>query len=163
MKKSIELILLVITSVAAFFLLRNLYNDYMFHKKPLPQSYLNEIKLVENEILNNMQREFGYQIKFPIIITDKIPGKIYGVTSHDKYGNIKIYLNKKIMKESFSYILSDVIAHEYAHAFLFHGNYYANGGEGHSDIWKQTCDKLGGANCRRYVDSHDVIMNKLPF
>lgn len=163
MQKKIQRIFIVISTIALIILLRNLYVSYRFDTQPIPESFVAEIEAVEQDVLNNMQRSFGFRYQVPIIITDKIPGKVYGVTSKNKQGQVNIYLNKKVMKESFDYILSDVIAHEYAHALLFKSGYYASGGEGHSDTWLKTCEKLGGSKCQRYVDSHDVIMKKLPF
>lgn len=163
MQRKIQKIFIVISSVALLILIRNVYVSYQFDNQPLAQSFYEEIELVEQDVLDNMERSFGFRYKVPLLITDEIPGKIYGVTAKDKQGQITIYLNKKVMKESFDYILSDVIAHEYAHALLFKSGYYDKGGEGHSDVWEKTCEKLGGAKCQRYVDSHDVIMQKLPF
>ena len=163
MQRKIQRIFIAISSVALLVLIRNMYVSFQFDTKPLPQSFYEDIALVEQDILDNMERAFGFRYQVPLLITDKIPGKIYGVTAKDEQGKITIYLNKKIMKESFDYILSDVIAHEYAHALLFKRGYYDKGGDGHSSLWQKTCEKLGGAKCQRYVDSHDVIMQKLPF
>ena len=161
MQKKIQSIFIFISVVACIIFFRNIYVNYQFDSQPLGETYLREIDRVEVKILDNMYQVYGFKARFPIVITDKIPGKIYGVTVLDQEGVITIYLNKKVMKESFDYVLSDVIAHEYAHALLFKKGHIAK--EGHSALWQQTCTKLGGANCQKYVDSHDVIMNKLPF
>lgn len=161
--KKIQTIFAFVVFVALIFLGVNLYSSYSFKNNPLSTSYQEAIVKKEQEVLAHMKKNFGYMLKVPIVISDKIPGRVYGVTSYDKNGKIKIHLNKKVMKESFEYIISDVIAHEYAHALLFKNGYYARGGERHSKQWQQTCVKLGGANCQKYVDSHDVIMGKLPF
>lgn len=163
MIKKIQVIFLIVSLLAVIVLLRNWYNTYNFKNNPISQEYQDAIALEEQRVLNNMVKSFGYKYKVPIIITDKIPGKVYGVTSLDNDGNIKIYLNKKVMKESVDYILSDVIAHEYAHALLFKEGAYKNKSDGHSKLWQNTCVKLGGAKCAKYVNSHDVIMGKLPF
>lgn len=120
------------------------------------------IKSKEQDVLNHMQQNFGFRYKFPLIITDKIPGRLYGLTSYEN-GHITIYLNKKAMQESLDYILSDVIAHEYAHALLFKLHKSSNENDGHSKLWQDTCKKLGGKDCRRYVNQHEIIMSKLPF
>lgn len=161
--KKIQLIFGFLIVIALGFLVRNLYSSYEFKHTPLSPSYQEALIKEEQRILHNMKKNFGYMTKFPLIVSDKIPGKIYGLTSQNEAGKVVIYLNKKIMQESFDYIISDVIAHEYAHALLFANGYYAKGGKGHSDIWKQTCVKLGGANCGQYVDVEDVIRGKLPF
>lgn len=110
-----------------------------------------------------MKKHFGFKFRVPIVVTDKIPGRIYGVTALKEDGSIVIYLNKKVMKESMDYMLLDVIAHEYAHALLFKSGEYKSSKDGHCALWQSTCVKLGGKNCQKYVDSHDVIMRKLPF
>ncbi|MEN4046177.1 MULTISPECIES: SprT-like domain-containing protein [Sulfurimonas] len=109
-----------------------------------------------------MQDNFGFIYRFPIIITDKVPGRLYGLTSY-KNGKIKIFLNKKVMQESMPYMISDVIPHEYAHALLFKLHQNAVRNDGHSRLWQETCKSLGGKNCRRYVDQKEIIMSKMPF
>lgn len=161
--KKIQIIFVIILLIALAILFRNWYSSYSFKKNPISQKYQLLIKQEEQRILSNMQKNFGFTYQFPLIVTDKIPGKIYGVTFLDNSGDIKIYLNKKVMKESMEYIISNVIAHEYAHALLFKRRSYKNKSDGHSKLWQNTCIKLGGAKCEKYVNSHDVIMNKLPF
>lgn len=163
MIKKIQVIFLIVSLLAGIILVRNWYNSYSFKNSSISQEYQDAIALEEQRVLNNMEKSFGFKYKVPIIITDKIPGKVYGVTSLDIDGQIKIYLNKKVMQESIEYILSDVIAHEYAHALLFKTRQYKNSSDGHSSLWQNTCVKLGGAKCTKYVNSHDVIMGKLPF
>ena len=110
-----------------------------------------------------MQKHYGFAFKVPLLITDKISGKLYGVTSYEKDGTIKIYLNKKVMKESMEYMINNVIAHEYAHALLFKQRKYTNYKDGHSPLWEQACKNLGAHNCERYVNHNDVVLGKLPF
>ncbi|WP_226966463.1 SprT-like domain-containing protein [Sulfurimonas sediminis] len=140
----------------------NAYKSYQFKHNPLPQTYINQIQAKEQDVLQHMQDNFGFIYRFPIIITDKVPGRLYGLTSYEN-GKIKIFLNKKVMQESMPYMISDVIPHEYAHALLFklHQNVAGNGG--HSRLWQETCKSLGGKNCRRYVDQKEIIMSKMPF
>lgn len=161
--KKIQIIFIAFILLASFVLVYNLYDTYHFENNPISKKFQDAITKEEQRVLNNMQKNFGFSYKVPLIITDKIPGKIYGLTSLEENGNIVIYLNKKVMKESIEYILSDVIAHEYAHALLFMTKDYQHQKDGHSKLWQSTCTKLGGKNCQRYVDSHDVIMEKLPF
>jgi hypothetical protein len=160
LKKKMEFIFLATILVAGFFLAWNYYKTYSFKNNPLPPSYLKKIDLKEKEILANMQKYYGFIYRFPLIITDKIPGRLYGLTSY-RNGSIKIFLNKKVMQESFDYMLSDVIAHEYAHALVF--KISKNHNEGHSKLWQQTCQKLGGKNCQQYVDQKEIIMSKISF
>jgi len=160
--KRLELFFLTIILVAGAVLGLNYYNSYSFKHNPLPKTYLEKIKNKEKDVLNHMQKNFGFKIKFPLVITDKIPGKLYGLTSYEN-GKKTIYLNKKVMQESFAYILSDVIPHEYSHALLFalHRNSTVN--DGHSKLWQETCFKLGEKDCRQYVNQHEIIMSKMPF
>jgi len=161
--KKIQIIFLFISVIALAVLIRNLYSSYAFKNNPISQKYRQAIEQEEQRVLSNMQKKLGFTFRVPIIITDKIPGKIYGVTSLDEDGSIIIYLNKKVMKESMDYIISNVIAHEYAHALLFKSGDYEKTKDGHSALWKKTCVQLGGEKCQKYVNSHDVIMGKLPF
>ncbi len=116
----------------------------------------------EQDVLAHMQKNFGFTYKFPLIITDKVPGRLYGLTSYEN-GTIKIFLNKKVMQESMPYILSDVIPHEYAHALLFKLRQNSSGQGGHSKLWQDTCKKLGGKDCRRYVNQKEIVLSKMPF
>lgn len=131
-------------------------------KNPLPVEYQNAIAQEEKRVLAHMQKNYGFSKKFPLIVTDKIPGKLYGITALEKRGDIKIYLNKKVMKESFDYIIENVIAHEYAHAFLFFVD-KDQGPDGHGKIWQETCLNLGGRKCEKYVNAQDIVKGKLPF
>lgn len=109
-----------------------------------------------------MQKNFGVAYKFRLIITDEIPGRLYGLTSYE-HGKIEIYLNKKVMQESFDYVIDSVIAHEYAHALLFALGRDTHEHEGHSKEWQRTCELLGGQDCQQYVNQHEIIMSKMPF
>ena len=161
-KKKLEFIFLAMIIFSTVILMSNYYKSSSFKNNPLPQNYIDEIKAKEKDILQHMQINFGYTYKFPLIITDKIPGKLYGLTSY-KNQNIKIYLNKKVMQESFKYMIDSVIAHEYAHALLFKLHQNTNEKAGHSKKWQQTCIKLGGKDCQQYVDQKEIIMSKMPF
>ena len=162
LSKRLELLFLTIIILALSLLGYNYYKSYSFKHNPLPKSYLERIDKKEQDVLAHMQKNFGFQVEFPIIITDKIPGRLYGLTSYEN-SQIKIYLNKKVMQESMDYMIDSVIPHEYAHALLFYTHNNSNANDGHSKLWQQTCQKLGGKDCRRYVDQHEIIMSKLPF
>ncbi len=162
LRKKLELLFLTIIILALSILAYNYYQSYSFKHNPLPKSYLERITSKEKEVLSHMQKNFGFQVEFPIIITDKIPGRLYGLTSYEN-GHIKIYLNKKVMKESMNYMIDSVIAHEYAHALLFYTHKNSSANDGHSKLWRETCQKLGGKDCRQYVDQHEIIISKLPF
>ena len=163
MIKRLEKAFLAVIIFFSLYLLNNFYEDYSFKNNPIPKTMQEEIVKKEQEILHKMKINYGYSYKFPLIVTDKIPGKLYGLTSMDKRGNINIYLNKKVMRESFDYMLDTVIAHEYAHALLFKLNRDTKKDDGHSALWQEACTKLGGIKCQKYVNSQDVVMGKLPF
>jgi len=161
-KKKLELIFLTTIILAVLVLAYNYYNSYTFKHNNIPNSYKKRIFLKEQEVLDNMQKNYNIRIKFPLIVTDKFKGRLYGLTSYDK-GNIKIYLNKKVMKESLDYMINSVIAHEYAHALMFQRGYIHETREGHSKEWQKTCINLGGEDCRQYVNQKEIIMSKIPF
>jgi SprT protein len=161
--KKLQIIFANFSLLAVSILIRYWYSTYSFENNQIPEEYQFLIQKEEQRVLSNMQKNLGFKFQVPIIITDKIPGKLYGVTSLGKDGSIKIYLNKKVMKESMDYIIDNVIAHEYAHAVLFKTGDYKNFKDGHSKLWQKICVKLGGKKCQKYVNSHDVIMGKLPF
>ena len=160
LRKKLEFLFLTIIILALMLLGYNYYKTYTFKHNPLPKEYLERIAHKQNDILANMQKNFGFQVKFPIIITDKIPGRLYGLSSYEN-GHITIYLNKKVMFESMDYMVESVIAHEYAHALLFYLHKNTNERAGHSKLWKQTCQKLGGKDCRQYVNQKEVVLSKL--
>ena len=160
MKESLERIFLAIILFAMMILGYNYYGDYIF-ERDFEKRYLPSLQKKEMEILQNMQHHFGYAARFPIIITDKIPGRIYGLATFDKQKHVVIYLNKRIFKESFDYILDDVLAHEYAHALLLNRGYVDDTDGGHTVLWQRTCKALGGIHCERYVDRDDIVDRKL--
>ncbi|NOQ30646.1 MAG: sprT domain-containing protein [Helicobacteraceae bacterium] len=161
-KKKLELVFIFIALSAILFMAKNYYDEYQFKHNPIAQELLDRIYDKEREILTLMQQNYGYKVAFPIEVTDKIPSNLYGVTSSDSKGNIKILLNKKRFKESMDYIVESVLPHEYAHALIFKQGKY-RGSDGHSKAWQESCVKLGGVGCAKYVNSNDVIMGKLPF
>ena len=160
--KKLEIFFLTIIIISISVLALNYYNSYSFKHNPLPNSYLERIAAKEKDVLTHMQKNFGFQVKFPIIITDKIPGRLYGLSSYEN-GHITILLNKKVMQESMDYMIDSVIPHEYAHALLFYLHKNSNEKAGHSRLWQQTCLKLGGKDCRQYVNQQEIVMSKLPF
>jgi len=162
LSKKLEILFLAIILLALSILGYNYYKSYSFKHNPLPQSYLERIAAKEKDVLEHMQKNFGFQVQFPIIITDKIPGRLYGLSSYEN-GRITILLNKKVMQESMNYIIDSVIPHEYAHALLFYLHKNSNEKQGHSKLWRHTCQELGGKDCRQYVDQQEIILSKLPF
>jgi len=161
-KKKLEFIFISIMLIAIIFLGSNYYKSYAFKNNNIPKSYQKRITDKEKEVLQNMQKEFGFTFKVPLIVTDKFKGRLYGLTSY-RDSKIEIYLNKKVMQESMDYMVDSVIAHEYAHALMFKlGHLHVKDG-GHSKEWQIICQKLGGKDCQQYVDQQEIIMSKMPF
>ena len=161
-QKQLKLLFLLIMFVAFSFMGYNYYKTYQFFHNPLSKSITNRIDSKEKEILSLMQKNFNESISFPIIITEKIKGRLYGLTSYSS-GKIIIYLNKKVMLESLDYMIDSVLPHEYAHAYLFYKNDFSKEKDGHSQKWLETCKLLGGKDCRQYVNQHEVVMGKIEF
>jgi len=162
LQKQIGIFFLFVAIAAFSFVGYNYYRTYQFFHSPLSRSMMARIDSKEKEILSLMQKNFNESISFPVIVTDKIAGRLYGLTSYND-GKIVIYLNKKVMLESLDYIIDSVLPHEYAHAYLFYKNDFSNEKDGHSQRWVNTCKLLGGTDCHQYVNQHEVIMGKIPF
>ena len=160
--KKLETIFLLTIIIAISILGYNYYKSYTFKNNDISVQYKKLIKDKEIEVLQNMQSQFGFVFKVPLIVTDKFKGRLYGLTSY-KNGDIKIYLNKKVMQESMEYMVNSVIAHEYAHALMFKLGHIHTTKDGHSKEWQKTCVKLGGKDCQQYVDQREIIMSKMPF
>ncbi len=161
-KKKLEIFFIATVAIALLYLAYNIYTTQQFKSNDIPKSYKQRIYNKEQEVLSNMQKNFNITFQVPLIITDKFKGRLYGLTSY-KDGEIKIYLNKKVMQESMDYMVDSVIAHEYAHALMFKLGHLHTKNGGHSEKWRQTCVKLGGKDCRQYVNSQEIIMSKMPF
>ncbi|PHQ90554.1 MAG: sprT domain-containing protein [Sulfurimonas sp.] len=161
-KKKLEILFLLLILVSLAILINNYYQNYTFKNNDIPQSYKQRIADKEQEVLKYMQAHYNARFQFPLIVTDKFQGKLYGLTSYRK-GEIKIYLNKKVMQESMDYMVESVIAHEYAHALMFKFGFFETKSSGHSQKWKEICINLGGADCRQYVNRQEIILSKIPF
>ena len=161
-KKKLEIFFISIIAIALLYLANNIYTSQQFKNNPIPDSYKNRIEAKEAEVLNLMQKNYNITLDIPVIVTDKFKGRLYGLTSY-KDGQIKIYLNKKVMQESMDYIVESVIAHEYAHALMFKLGYMHTQDDGHSPQWQKMCVNLGGKDCQQYVDHQEIVMSKMPF
>lgn len=161
LKKKLEYTFLAIIAIFVLVLANNYHTTYTFKNNDIPQSYKQRIEDKEQEILQLMQENYGFKFQVPLIVTDEFKGGLYGLTSY-RAGEIKIYLNKNVMQESMDYMVDSVIAHEYAHALIFQlGHLHVE--NSHSKKWQQTCIKLGGVDCRKYVNQQEIIMSKMPF
>jgi len=161
LSKKLELFFLAVIITAGTFLGLNYYKSYSFIHNPLPKKYLQRITYNEQDVLAHMQKNFCFRAKFLIIITDKIPGRLYGLTSYEN-GHITIFLNNKVMQESIDYIIDSVILHEYVHALLFYLHKSSNEKAGHSKLWQQTYQRLGGKDCRQYVNQKKSSSQNFP-
>ena len=161
-KKKLESIFIGVILVALAVLGLNSYKSYMFKNNDLPDSYKQLIQSKEQEVLANIKRHYGIELRIPMIVTDKFKGRLYGLTSYEN-GNITIYLNKKVMQESMDYMIDSVIAHEYAHALMFAQGHMHQENDGHSRQWQERCVNLGAKDCQQYVNQKEIIMSKMPF
>ncbi len=160
--KKLEIFFIGVILIAMAVLANNYYNSYSFKNSSIPDSYKQRISDKEQEVLQHMQENFGFVFQVPLIVTDEFKGRLYGLTAY-KDGEIRIYLNKKVMQESMDYMVDSVIAHEYAHALMFKLGHMHSGDDGHSKEWQKTCVKLGAKDCQQYVDQQEIIMSKMPF
>ncbi len=162
LKKKLEFIFLSVILFSLSALALNYYNDYSFKHNEIPESFKKRLQDKEKDILQHMKKNFGFIFKVPFVVTEKFQGRLYGLTAYEN-GRITIYLNKNVMQESMDYMTDNVLAHEYAHALMFKLSHYSYNHDGHSKEWQQTCIKLGGVDCRQYVNRDEIIMSKLPF
>jgi len=100
--KKLELLFLCIIVLASLVLVKNYYDNYSFKTNDILQSYKDRITQKEQEVLWFMQENYGFSFKVPLIVTDEFKGRLYGLTAY-KNGDIKIYLNQKVMQESSLY------------------------------------------------------------
>ncbi len=147
--------------LALIYIAFNFYQSYQFKHSALSLEIQTQIDSKEREIILNIKKYYGVDFRVPLIISDKLPSNLYGLARLDKQGNITVFINKKRLRESLEYVLDDVIAHEYAHAFMFDKQSLSE--EGHTARWQEVCLKLGGVRCDRFVNHGDVVMGKMPF
>lgn len=138
-----------------------LYRDYRFEQNPLPEHLKQKLAVKEQEIIARIKQHYGIDFDVPVLVSEKMPSNMYGVATKNQ-AFIRVILNKNRMKESFPYMLNDVLPHEYAHALMFYWGYNSVR-EGHGPRWQKTCQNLGGMRCRRFVDGEDILMGKIPF
>lgn len=158
----IQKLSLVTILVALVYLGYSYYDTQQFKNNPIPRSMQEQIDQKSKEIESIIQRVYNIDFQVPIHVSDKLPKQAFGITLMDRRGQIAIHLNKNVMRESFEYMIDDVLPHEYAHALLFRVQRgYAREGDGHSVEWQEVCLKLGGSRCDRFVNHDDVIREKL--
>ena len=160
----LRLFFFLLTIFASLFLIYTWYENHQFKNNPLNENIINQIKQKELELQRLAFIKYGVKRKIPIKISNKMPSRLFGATTTDKRGNIVIFLNKKRFQESVSYMIDDVLPHEYAHALMFVFKDFSDENGGHSLRWENICKNLNGLRCNRFVNNHDVISNKInPF
>lgn len=161
--KNIQKLFLSITIIALLLLIYLWYSDYSFAKNPLDKKYLQNIERKHLELRFLAKKHFNITRVFPIIVTDELNARKFGMTSIDKQGRIKIFLNKKRFKENANYMIDDVFPHEYAHALMFAMGDFSSQNSGHTKKWEYICKKLEGARCDRFVNDKDILIEKTDF
>ncbi|MGA1933095.1 SprT-like domain-containing protein [Arcobacter sp. YIC-464] len=157
--KNLQKFFLFITISATALLVYLWYEDYTFLKKPLEEKYIQQLQQKHNELRYLTKLHFNITRTFPIIISDEMSDKRFGMAVYEK-GTIKIYLNKKRFQESSNYMINDVFPHEYAHAIMFHIGDFAKQNSGHTKKWQNICKKLNGLRCERFVNHNDILIEK---
>ena len=156
LKLTFTLVIIISTALLIFFW----YKDYKFDNSPISDEIKKQVYLKQKELQVLAYKNFNITNKFPIVITNEIPSKIYGMAAIDKFGKIIIYLNKKRFKENRKYMINDVIPHEYAHAVMFALGDFTRKYGGHTKKWQVICKKLNGLRCERFVDRNDILIEK---
>lgn len=152
---------MLITIISFLLLIYITYNTNHFKNNPLPTHILQEIKQKENRIKNLVKKYYDINVNIPIIIDDKIHSSLYGYATYKN--GIKIHLNKKRFQETKKYMIDDVLPHEYAHALMFVFGDTTDENGGHTKKWQKICIKLEGLKCNRYVDTQDILTQKVRF
>lgn len=160
--QKLQYLFIAMITLALLYLSYNYYQAYRFKIDPLSPEIQAKIDAKEHEIQEHILRHYNLHFDVPLIVSDELPSKLYGMAVLQPQGQIKIFINKKRIRESLQYILDDVIAHEYAHALMFlQGQYGCN--DGHSEQWQEICLVLGGSRCDRFVNHNDIIYEKISF
>lgn len=146
-------------SLIGFVYLR--YEDNQFFNNPLPSQVLYKIDKKAFELQKIIFYKYGDKIKIPIIPSSKIPDNLYGLTTIDKSGTIKILLNKNRFKENEEYMIDYVLPHEYAHAMMFYYGKFTDKNGGHTKLWQDFCLEIGGKKCERFVNGNDILLQKV--
>lgn len=150
-----------ITTISALALLVYLwYQDYSFIKNPLNKNIQQQIKTKQQELKYLAYTKLQIKRDFPLIISDQMSAKRFGMTIYDRKGQIKIYLNKKRFQENSQYMITHVLPHEYAHAIMFELKDFSKVNSGHTKRWQSICRKLNGKKCDRFVDNEDILIEK---
>jgi len=154
---------LILTIVATLFLIYNWYDNYQFKNNPLDGNITRIIDAKHKKLEILTYQKFRIKKNIPVIVSDKMPSKLYGAATFSKSGQIQIFLNKKHFQESLDYMINDVLPHEYAHALMFVKGNTTNQKGGHTKEWQNICKSLNGLRCDRFVNLDDIIIGKTSF
>ncbi|MGK0256501.1 MAG: SprT protein [Arcobacteraceae bacterium] len=160
--KKIYYAFLIITILSIIGIIYIQYDKNTFYNNPLPNNTKFKIEKEVLKIRRIIFNKYGEKVNFPIEISEKLPNNLYGMATMNDKGKIIIYLNKNRFKESEGYMYG-VLAHEYAHAMMFHFGYLTKENSGHTKKWQQICYDIGGTTCERFVDRHDILIEKVRF
>jgi predicted SprT family Zn-dependent metalloprotease len=150
----------LIVLIALILLAYNWYINYAFKNNPLSQEIMNKVNQKTQHLEALAFKHYKVQTKIPVIISDKMPNRLYGAATYSKQFKSAIYLNKKRFQENVNYMIDSVLPHEYAHAIMFQLGYITKKNGGHTLKWQQICLQLGGNKCNRFVNNNDVILEK---
>jgi len=160
--KKIYNIFLIITIFSVIGIIYIQYDTNKFYNNPISDDITLKIEKQVRQIRQKIYEVYGEKVNFPIKISDKLPNNLYGMATINERKQIIIYLNKKRFKESQRYMAS-VISHEYAHAMMFYFGNLTQVNGGHTKQWQQICYNIGGTTCERFVDRHDILIDKVRF
>ena len=161
--KRLNYFFLFITILGSIFLIYSWYENYQFKNNPLNEDIQKKIQEKKQYLEVLSYKKFNIKRKIPVIISDKLPSNLFGAATFSKDGEIQIFLNKKRFQESISYMIDDVLPHEYAHALMFIYGDTSDKNGGHSLKWQKICKSLNGLRCDRFVDHNDIIVGKTSF
>ncbi len=136
------------------------YNDYNFKSNPLSKDIQKRLYAKKKQVVYQIKIKYNINLKVPIIVSDKLPNNLFGLTSF-KDGKIKIYLNKKRFKENENYMIESVLEHEYAHAVMFYFKKFTKSNGGHTKQWQQICLNISDNKCNRFVGHNDILIEKI--
>ena len=140
-----------------------MYNDMRFNSNPLSPELIKKINNKKLYLQKLIRQKYHTNFKAPVIISDKMPDNLFGVTIYTKKHEIKVVLNKNRFQESGEYMIDYVLPHEYAHAFMFELGEFRKENGGHTLKWQKICLALEGKKCDRYVKYDDILFGKLPY
>lgn len=161
--KKMQRIFALVTLLALLLFAANLYRSYHYNHSDIEPGLRQSLEHKANQMRRILAQRYGITAPIAFVISPKLPARLYGMTQLGNDGRITVFINKKALRESKAYVLDDVIAHEFAHAAQFALGKISNTNGGHDAQWQGICHTLQGKHCERYVNTHDVVMGKLPF